>query len=172
MHGRPDAYLTEMQRILKEAFDIDISLPTISRTLKLKGCMKGFNKTRHIRTAMKKAGQDQGDGSRPNEIPSLSSPASHRPRSGLDITQKMVFEKDLERHLEQHLGQSFQDDSDLNRPSTLPTQSVTFHQHDSTDNSHDHVQYSGQRPAALVHRAYSASSMQANSDQVVNPALG
>ena len=33
MHGRPDAKLIEMQKILKEAFDINVRLPTISRTL-------------------------------------------------------------------------------------------------------------------------------------------
>lgn len=51
LHGRPDAQLVEMRRILNEAFDQDVSLPTLSRTLKLRGCMKGHRKQRDFRPA-------------------------------------------------------------------------------------------------------------------------
>ena len=105
MHGRPDAKLVEMQRILKDAFDINVSLPTLSRTLKLKGCMKGFNKRRDICTAIKAPARIHAGNISTDGIILQPSPATQELEHYKSTKPNISFEHDLERHIGQPLEQ-------------------------------------------------------------------
>lgn len=67
LHGRPDAHLAELRRVLREAFDQDVSIPTLSRVLKSRGCMKGHKKKRDTQAALNHGKE--------NAAPPKSSPA-------------------------------------------------------------------------------------------------
>lgn len=169
MHGRPDAYLTEMQKILKEAFDIDVSLPTISRTLKMKGCTKGFNKTRHIRTATKAPVQDQMNGSHPDGSSSQPSPEKHNPGQGVDVAPIMAFEKNLERHLEQHFEQNPTNGVALNGTALGPAMGVPVHQYQPKKSTQSQTHCPEHDISLSV---APANSTQTNTNGAIDPALG
>ena len=170
LHGRPDAYLTEMQRILKEAFNHDVSLPTISRTLKLKGCMKGFNKTRKIRTALDITAQEQSNGSLGNEIIGRPVPTSSNAETSKNGTLPLDFEKNLERQLEDHLQQPSPNKVIPGKVHLRDDQDVTIDQRGHVDDSRSGMQYQEQQATSgttvPVHFA------QARSDQAIDPNLG
>lgn len=73
IHGRPDASLAELRRVLQEAFGEDVSLPTLSRTLKSKGCMKGHNKKRDLHAATKNGEENASRSLSVTEVPAKPS---------------------------------------------------------------------------------------------------
>ncbi|KAL8822299.1 MAG: hypothetical protein Q9191_006965 [Dirinaria sp. TL-2023a] len=73
LHGRPDAYLAELRRVLQEAFSQDVSIQTISRVLKSRGCMVGRKKKSDAQANLD-SGKDNAALAKPTPIVPVGTP--------------------------------------------------------------------------------------------------
>ena len=161
-----------MQRVLKEAFNHDVSLPTISRTFKLKGCMKGFNKTRQIRTAVNSAGKEQANGLHASDHIAQPTPALTETRNVENGTATMNFEEDLGQHLEHHLQQSTPNEANPDITQSRPDQDATPLQYDHSGSAQEHIHNLEQHPSSAMTEADSIHSTLTDLNSVIDPSLG
>lgn len=163
-----------MQKVLKEAFNHDVSLPTISRTLKFKGCMKGFNKTRQIRTAAYTGDQELAIGQQAKELhakgsPPQSIPAMETSESRTGRPDTNPFEEDLERHLAQHLEQDLTAHMVASGPPSARVSDTTAHQYKLADNTQGQLHY---QKTLAVAGTDTVASHQPRANDAIDPALG
>ena len=158
-----------MQRILKEAFDIDVSLPTISRILKMKGCTKGFNKTRQIRTATNVTlGHNQTNKSQSNESHAQASMILQDFEAGIIAAPTAPFENSFKRHLEQHLGQNSLDCVVSGASLLEHAMNTGFHKHQRTGSTEGQVHNTEHNPLTVVALKGRTASVDGNTNAVID----
>lgn len=134
--------------------------------------MKGFNKTRQIRTVVDSAEKEQANGLHASDHAVQPTPALTEPRSMENGTATMDFEEDLGRHLEHHLQQPTPNEPSPDITDSRPDQHAIPLQYGQSESAQEQIHSQEQHPSPAATGADSIHSTLIDLNSVIDPSLG
>ena len=134
--------------------------------------MKGFNKTRQIRTAVNSAGKEQANGLQARDHTAQPTPALADTGNMENGTATVDFEEDLGHHLEHHLQQSTPNEANPDITQSRPDQDATPLQYGHSGTAQEQIHSLEQHPSSAITGVDSIHSTLTDLNSVIDPSLG